>query len=253
MTTATPHPHTPVGALDRSTGAALPAASRILRVVRLQFINRYTFLWVPLLITGAAVLISLAVYGMIGSDRPMYGGAGQAPLWYYLAVGIQAMSLTFPFSQAMSLTRREFFLGTALAAAVSASALAAFYVLLGFVEQATNGYGLNGYISLLPWVWAGGWAGAAALVFTLTMFFFFAGFWAATLYRRSGTMAVTLALIGLAAALLAVVFVITRMEAWPRVLETFGTMGPFGAAGILACAALVTGAGSWLTLRRAMH
>ena len=27
MTTATPHPHTPVGALDRSTGAALPAAS----------------------------------------------------------------------------------------------------------------------------------------------------------------------------------------------------------------------------------
>ncbi|GAA4513359.1 hypothetical protein [Brevibacterium yomogidense] len=253
MTTATHLTRGPLGSIERTPGATMATGTRILHVVRLQFINRYTFLWVPLLITGAAVLISLAIYAMVGSDDPMYGGAGQAPLWYYLAMGVQAMSLTFPFSQAMSITRREFFLGTALAAAVSSTALAGFYVLLGIVEQATDGYGLNGYISLLPWVWSSGWAGAAALVFMLTMFFFFAGFWAATLYRRSGTMAVTLALVGLAVVLLAVVFGITRMEAWPRVLETFGTMGPFGAAGILACAALVAAAGSWLTLRRAMH
>lgn len=258
MTTATRTPHDPVRTIDRPQESTVSlntvsTGTRIRHVVRLQFINRFTFLWIPLLVTGSAVLISLAIYAMIGSDEPMYGGAGQAPLWYYLAVGVQAMSLTFPFSQAMSLTRREFFLGTTLAAALSAAALACFYVLLGFVEQATNGYGINGYISSLPWVWASGWAGAAAIVFALTMFFFFTGFWAATIYRRSGTMAVTLVIIGLSVVLLAVVFVITRLEMWHRVLEVFSAMGPFGGAGVLSCLALVAAAGTWLTLRRSMH
>ena len=230
-----------------------PTGSRILNVVRLQFVNRYTFLWIPLIIIASAVLLSVAIYGMVGADSPMYGGAGQAPLWYYLVVGIQAMSLTFPFSQAMSLTRREFFLGTVLAAAISAVALAAFYVLLGLIEQATDGYGINGYIVFLPWVWENGWLGTAAVVASLTMFFFLTGFWFATVYRRAGTIAVTLVTIGLAVVLLAVVFVITRMEAWMSVLEFFMTMGPLGLAGILAGLTVVAAIASWITLRRSMH
>ena len=243
----------PIRAADTPTGSTASTGSRILSVVRLQFVNRYTFLWVPLLIIVSAVLISLAIYWMVDADSPMYGGGGQAPLWYYLAVGIQAMSLTVPFSQAMSLTRREFFLGTVLAAAVSAVVLAAFYVLLGLVEQATNGYGINGYIAYLPWLWESGWVGTAAVVAALTMFFFLTGFWFATVYRRAGTIAVTLVTIGLALVLLAVVFVITRTESWSSVLEAFATLGPFGLAGILGGATVVVGIASWITLRRSMH
>ena len=55
---------------------------------------------------------------------PKYGGGAQAPLWYFDVVGIQALTLTFPFSQAMSVTRREFFLGTLLTAAFTSSILA---------------------------------------------------------------------------------------------------------------------------------
>ena len=240
-------------AADPPTGRTAPTGSRILNVVRLQFVNRYTFLWIPLIIIVSAVILSLAIYWMIGSDSPMYGGGGQAPLWYYLVAGIQAMSLTFPFSQAMSLTRREFFLGTVLAAAISAVVLAAFYVLLGLLEQATNGYGISGYIVYLPWVWESGWVGTAAVVASLTMFFFLTGFWFATIYRRAGTIAVTLATVGLAVVLLAAVFVITRMEAWMSVLELFMTMGPLGLAGILAGLAAAAAIASWITLRRSMH
>ncbi|MGO1398658.1 MAG: hypothetical protein ACTHVY_05200 [Brevibacterium yomogidense] len=240
-------------AADPPTSGTASTGSRILSVVRLQFVNRYTFLWIPLLIIVSAVLLSLAIYWMVDSDSPVYGGGGQAPLWYYLAVGVQAMSLTFPFSQAMSLTRREFFLGTVLAAAISALVLAAFYVLLGLFEQATDGYGINGYIAYLPWVWENGWVGTAAVVAALTMFFFLTGFWFATIYRRAGTIAVTIAVIGLALVLLAAIFIITRMEAWSSVLEFFATMGPLGLAGILAGLAVVVGTGSWVTLRRSMH
>ena len=78
------------------------ATSRIWGIVRVQFINRYTFVWIPAIILTAAVLVSIAIYAMIGSDQPMYGGAVQAPLWYFVGAGAQAMSLTFPFAQALT-------------------------------------------------------------------------------------------------------------------------------------------------------
>ncbi|MFS2021933.1 hypothetical protein ACEN88_35925, partial [Massilia sp. CT11-108] len=61
---------------------------RTLNVVRLQLINRQTFIWVPLIVLGAATLISILIYAMIPTDEPKYGGGGQAPLWYFFAIGI---------------------------------------------------------------------------------------------------------------------------------------------------------------------
>jgi hypothetical protein len=90
--------------------------SRILNVVRLQLVNKQTWVWIPLIVLGSALALSIVIYAMIPSDGPKYGGAGQAPLWYFFALGLQALTLTFPFSQALSVTRREFFLGTLLTA-----------------------------------------------------------------------------------------------------------------------------------------
>ena len=73
-----------------------------------------------------------------------WGGAAQSTYWYFLALGVLAMSATFPFSQAMSVTRREFYLGTLATAALASGILAAIFVLAALVEQATGGWGLNG-------------------------------------------------------------------------------------------------------------
>ncbi|WP_029090001.1 hypothetical protein [Brevibacterium album] len=243
--------------MDSTPGRSAPAAqppstlSRVLNVVRVQYVNTYIFVWVPLMVLGGSLVISLAIYAMIGADEPMYGGGGQAPLWYFLVAGIQAMTLTFPFSQALSLTRREFFLGTMLAAALSAAGMALVYVLLGLLEQATDGYGIHGYVTYLPWVWESGWASAAVLVFALVMFFFVIGFWFATLYRQFGTVVLTTLLIGLAVLLVAAAFVITRMEAWGDVVSWVAQLGPFGAAGVIGATTVVLGIGSLLSLRRA--
>ena len=37
------------------------ATSRIWGIVRVQFINRYTFVWIPAIILTAAVLVSIAI------------------------------------------------------------------------------------------------------------------------------------------------------------------------------------------------
>ena len=103
--------------------------NRTLNVVRLQFVNKQTFLWIPLIVLVGAFVIALLVFSLIPADGPMYSGAAQAPLWYFAIIGSQALTLTFPFAQAMSLTRREFYLGSLAAAAISAAAMATVFTM----------------------------------------------------------------------------------------------------------------------------
>jgi hypothetical protein len=226
------------------------AASRIWGIVRIQYLNRYTFVGIPLIILASAVVVSIAIYAMIGADSPMYGGAVQAPLWYFVGAGVQAMGLTFPFAQALTATRREFFLGTALAALLAASGLSLVVVLLGYLEQATNGYGVNGYISRLPWLWEQGGAVAGLLYLSFTLLVFFVGFWMATLYRRGGALVVTLAAIGLGVLVVGTLFVITRFELWGDVVRVFAEAGPLGVTGVLCVLVALAALAGWLTLRR---
>lgn len=240
-----------------STSAASPsaahtpsAASRIWGIVRIQYLNRYTFVGIPLLILVSAVVISIAIYAMIGADSPMYGGAVQAPLWYFVGAGAQAMGLTFPFAQALTATRREFFLGTALAAVLAAGGLSLVVVALGYIEQATNGYGINGYIAHLPWLWEQGGAVAGLLYLAVTLLVFFVGFWMATLYRRGGALVVTIAAIGLGVVIVGALFVVTRFELWGDVLRLFADLGPLGVTGYVSILVVLAALAGWLTLRR---
>ncbi|MGO2049976.1 MAG: hypothetical protein ACTH2E_05885, partial [Microbacterium sp.] len=103
--------------------------SRTLNVIRLQLINRQTFIWVPLIVLASAVLISVLIYAMIPIDDPKYGGGAQAPLWVFFVIGMQAMTMTFPFSQAMSITRREFFVGTMITAVLGSVFMAIVFLI----------------------------------------------------------------------------------------------------------------------------
>ncbi len=219
--------------------------NRTLNVVRMQLVNRSTFVWLPLIILGSAFVITLAVYALLhsaidGADG-MYGGGVQAPLWYFLAIGIYALTLTFPFSQAMSVTRREFYLGTLLTAALASLLMAVIFVIGGFIENATGGWGMNGYFFSLPWLWEAGPAVAGVFFFVVAMTFFIVGFWCATIYKRFGALGLTTALVGAAIVLLGIVALITYLGVWPSVWETIVTAGPLGLTlGLAALTAVLT-------------
>ncbi|MHA7284184.1 hypothetical protein [Arthrobacter sp. TMS2-4] len=240
--------------LDSGSVTRPPALrNRTRNVVRLQFVNTQTFLWVPALVLGGAWILTLLIYWILeasGVDGVKTGGGSQAPLWYFLVVGVQAMTLTFPFSQAMSLTRREFYLGSLAAAAVSGLGMSTVFVLLGLVEQATDGYGMNGYFAYLAWVWEAGPLAAGLTYFVATMLFFIVGFWSATVYKRYGTAVLTVVMIGIGLVLVGVVALVTWQQAWPEVGQWLRDAGSLGLTlGAMAMCALLAG-GSYLTLRR---
>ncbi|MFC4138410.1 MULTISPECIES: hypothetical protein [unclassified Microbacterium] len=225
---------------------------RTLNVVRLQLINRYTFIWIPLIILASAVLVSVVIYALIPVDTPKYGGGSQAPLWIYLAVGISAMTSTFPFSQAISVTRREFFLGSMVAAAMSSALMGILFIIGGGIELLTHGYGVNGWVFHLPWVWEAGPIGAFTVYFTLALLFFVIGFTSATIFKRWGPLALTVVGIVLVAALAGAALLITRLEQWGQVWEGIMQLGAFGLAlwGLVVTVGLMVV--SFLTIRRAI-
>lgn len=227
--------------------------NRTWNVVRMQLVNRQTYLWVPVIVLVGSLVITLAIYGIIagaGVEGPMYGGGAQAPLWYFAVVGAQALTLTFPFSQAMSVTRREFYLGTLLTAGLTAVILAAIFVLGGLLEQATGGWGMNGYFFYLPWIWAAGPAAAGLFFFALALLFFVIGFWGATIYKRWGTAVLTSAILAIALVLVGVLWLIGRMDAWMQVGMWLDANGAFDLTlwGLLLI--VVLAGSSYLTLRR---
>ena len=212
---------------------------RTLNVIRLQLINKGTFIWYPLVILAGAVVVSVLIYAMIPIDQPKYGGGGQAPLWYFFAVGMSAMTLTFPFSQAMSITRREFFLGTMLTAILASALMGILFLIGGGIEMLTEGYGVNGYVFYLPWLWEAGPLGAFVVYFTLALFFFVIGFTGATVYKSWGQMVLLIAIFALMLLLLVLVFIVTRLELWGQVWEGILALGAVGLAlwGLVAVAA----------------
>jgi hypothetical protein len=228
--------------------------SRTLNVVRMQLVNRQTFIWVPLLVLGGALVVTLAVYAILvgaGIDTPKYGGGAQAPLWVFGAVGAQALTFTFPFSQAMSVTRREFYLGTLLTAAMSSAMLALIFVIGGLVEQATGGWGINGYFFALDWIWASGPVVAGCFFFVLAMMFFVTGFCAATIYKRFGTLWLTVAILGIAVLLVAAMWLVGQADAWLQVFSWFADVGAGGLTALMAAIVAVLAAVSFPVLRRA--
>jgi len=215
--------------------------NRIVNVARMQWINRATFVTVPLLILGSALLISLLIYWIIPVDGPKYGGGAQAPLWYFLVIGIQSLTLTFPFSLAMSVTRREFFFGSMLAAVCVAFPLSVLFVVGGLIESATGGWWIDGWMFYLPWIWEQGPFGAWLLFFALPVLFFTVGFCLATIYKRFGSVTLTLTLVGLGALAVAVLAVIRQFDAWASVgawLAGFSAVGL--ALGLLLASVLVS-------------
>ncbi|MDR4533116.1 hypothetical protein [Glutamicibacter sp. PS] len=228
--------------------------NRIIKVARMQLINKWTFIGIPLLILVASFAFTLAIWLLVrraGGDGVLYGGGAQAPMWYFLALGIQALTLTFPFSMAMSVSRRTFYLGTLGLFALCALALSVFYYLMGLVEVATGGWWVDGQFFALQWIADNNWFVQIMFYFVLMVLLFMVGFLIATIYMRWRSTGMLVFFIGLGLVLLGIIALFTFGNFWP----TFWSWAlSWTAAGVTlwgAVAAVAMAGSSYLTLRRA--
>ncbi|GAB3563507.1 hypothetical protein [Spelaeicoccus albus] len=224
--------------------------NRAFKVARLQLANKWTLIGIPLVILAAGILVSLAIFTFIPGGSEKFSGAGQAPLWYFFAVGIQSLTLTFPFSQGLSVSRRAYYIGTVGLVLVLTLLWGVLYYLLGLLEDATNGWGVQGHLFHFPWVSDGPWYRTVLFFWIATMFLFFIGFWSATLYKRWRATGLLVAGIAVAALLVAIIVVVNLSNGWIAVGSWFAAQTSLSIGGYVAIIVALLGIGSFLTLRR---
>lgn len=227
--------------------------NRAIAVARMQLTNKWIYLWIPLIILVVSTLVSLAVFALAPPEAPtIISGSGQSVMWYFFALGIQSMTLIFPFSQALSVSRRAFYLGTLGLFSLAALTLAVLYWGLGVIEQATNGWGMDGAIFAIPWIADSTWYEQILFYFGVTILLFMLGFWSSTIYKRWRTVGLTVTLVGAAAALLGLVALITWRAAWPSVGTWIMDLTPLSLGGWVLAAGALLALTSYATLRRAV-
>ncbi|WP_308465577.1 hypothetical protein [Rathayibacter soli] len=240
------------------TGVA-GAPRRIWNVVRLQFANRWNMLAIPWLIIAFVFLVNYAIWAIITAasngeaslDGTQYSGSTLWLFAYLMIAAIQAMTLTFPFALGFSVTRRDYYLGTTLAFVVQSAAFTATYVILSYIEDWTNGWGLGGHMFSAIYFGQGPLAQRIFTVFATFLICFAIGLFAATVFVRWKSNGLILAGACLTIVLLAGAALITFTQSWLSVWAWFGDVGSTGVVAWILVPAALLGVAGFYILRRA--
>lgn len=251
MTTATAQPTN----APRSSFARVPAA------FRLQFAVPYSFIWLPMVIfviawafgLGILFLVDSQMPERIAAQEPLHAtGAAQATIWYLAFMAGYTASHTFPFSVALSYSRRVYLIGTYLTFLVVAVGYGLATMLAYYVERLTDGFGRHLYIFGSPsFEDVGGGPGVAMFAAVVALFFMCFGFFWAILYRRVSIPILWSVIIGVIAVLLGAVVLITANEWWPNIGMWLNDQNAFSLAGLGFIAVILLGGLNYLLIRKA--
>lgn len=237
------------------------AGRRLLSIVRLHLANPGTLLYTPLAILAAifagSLLIWLLVLRMIGVDAA--GGDSGVQITggttfifiYMLVAAIQATNVTFSLALGYGSTRRDYYLGSALTFVGLSAAWTAVYSVMAALEQATNGWGLGGYMFRVAAFDDASWLAQTAATFILFLFFFFVGSATASVYVRWRATGMTVFFLALGALVIGLIALVTLTETWDRVWLFFEAIGFSGVFALLLIPTGLAAVVGYLILRRA--
>ncbi len=120
--------------------------NRLLAAARLHAMNPLLTIGIPWGIVTLSFVINLAVWATVGVGEESPGAFTGGLLSLYitvLVVFIQSVTGLMPFAMGMSLSRRTFYLGTALAALLTSLVYGVALSVLTSVEDATGGWGVR--------------------------------------------------------------------------------------------------------------
>lgn len=223
----------------------------LVKVARYHLVDRMQYVVLPCTVTTFAFLVNLALFSVIpASPNGAYTGGLSALFVLLFVAGTLSVTKSLPFGFALGLSRRSYYLGTALLVLVVSAVYAMGIVVLQAVEGATGGWGVDMHFFRIPWIFDGAWYLTWLTAFVLLALMFVYGMWFGLTYRRWQVPGLVTYIAAQAVVLLAAVLVITWLGAWPGVGAFFATLSALGFTGVLAVIVAVLGIGGFTTMRR---
>jgi hypothetical protein len=239
------------------------AARRILAVTKLHFVNRFGIIWMPLIVLGAIFLLNLAIWWIIvaaegGTNSASfahthlgYSGAVSYIYVYGIIIAVQAISRTFPFSLGFGVTRRDFYLGSALAFVILSVGFAVVLTIMSVIEIATGGWGVGGRMFAPQYFTNSSWILRFVMYFVLFLFLLFIGCAGAAFFVRWRATGLTVFFGIIALIALAAIAYFTLGHHWPAVGDWFDQSGSLGVTLWTLVPTVIAGTAGFFVLRRA--
>jgi hypothetical protein len=221
-----------------------------IKIARTHLVGGMNYLAYPWLILGLNFFIANAISGALSGQNNFYSGEVFAIYAAFLAMGVASVIRWLPFTLALGVSRRDYFIGISFLA-LGVSALDGLVLaLLQILERLTGGWGSSLHFFRVPYIFGGPWYLTWLTSFVLLTVAFVWGVWFGIVYKRWNLFGLlTFISLQVIAPTLGVIAV-TQAHAWKSIGHFFTTLSIEGLTGLLAVLAVLLLAGGLSTIRR---
>jgi hypothetical protein len=241
--------------------------STLVKVARYHLVQPFQYLVLTWMVLAFAFAVTVVIFGMtpvshhtvltanglvsVANMADRYTGALCSFFILFLVLGVQSIGRSLPFGLALGVSRRSYYLGTALLAVVLACADGLGLTALQAIERATDGWGVHMGFFRVPYLLDGPWYLTWLTSFVALALLFVYGMWFGIVHRRWSLVGLLTFIAAQVTVLLAVGLVVTWAHGWPGVGHFFTGLTAAGLTGLLAVLAVALLAGGQATIRRA--
>jgi hypothetical protein len=223
-----------------------------INVARYHLVQRLNYLilpWAILTFVFGVDLLILALTPAGNSSHRYVGGLGAIFVLTFI-LGVQSVARSLAFGLALGLSRRSYYLGTALLASALAAVAATVITVGQAVERATGGWGISMGFFRVPYLLDGAWYLTWLTSFVGLTLMFVYGMWFGLVYRRWNLVGLVAFLAAQVTVLLIGALAVTSAHAWHEIGRFFTALSAAGLTGLLAALTVVLLAGGFTTMRR---
>jgi hypothetical protein len=224
----------------------------LVNVARYHLVDRITYVALPWAILVFSFLINLAIAAMAPEPPGGIYSGGLVSIYIFLLIcGVLSMTRELPFGMMLGVSRRGYYLGTALLVLALGIAYGLALTALQAVERASGGWGYSLHYFQVPWIMDGPWYQTWVTSLVLLVLFFLYGMWYGLVYRRWNLVGLLTFVVAQLLVALAVVAVLALTHSWTAFGHFFTTVQAPALTGVLAALTVVLGLGGFSTIRRA--
>jgi hypothetical protein len=223
----------------------------LVNVARYHLVDRLTYVAVPWAILAFSFLINLVIAATVPQPPGGIYTGGLVSIYVFLLVcGVLSMTRELPFGLMLGVSRRSYYLGTALLVLALGLAYGLALTVLQAIERASGGWGLSLHYFQVPLIMDGPWYQTWVTSFVLLVLFFLYGMWYGLVYRRWNLFGLLTFAAAQVLVVVAVVAVVTMTHNWTAFGHFFATARTPARTGVLVALSIALGLGGFATIRR---
>jgi hypothetical protein len=223
-----------------------------LNVARYHLVQRFNYLVLPWAILVFVFGVDMAILALTPAGHSAQRDVGGLAAIFVIGfvLGIQSVARSLPFGLALGLSRRSYFLGTALLAIALAAVVGVVVTVGQAIERTSGGWGMSMGFFRVPFILSGPWYLTWLTSFVVLTLLFVYGMWFGLVYRRWSLVGLVAFVAAQVTVLLVGAVATTWTDAWRDVGHFFTTLSASGLTGILGALTVVLLAGGFSTIRR---